>query len=76
MIGNGSDVCLSITGETYFYVFDAASGACPEGCTEHAYWGFSTNAQGRITLLGNWEQESGISEPAWLKDLAECRKWL
>ena len=74
--GDGSDVCLSITDEIYFYVFDAAGGDCPECCTEHAFWGFSTDAQSHITLLGNWEQKSGASQPAWLKDLAECRKWL
>ncbi|MCL5996229.1 MAG: hypothetical protein M1546_09245 [Chloroflexi bacterium] len=76
LLGDDSDVCLSVTGKTYVYIFDAAGGDCPSGCTEHTYWGFSTDAQGHVTLLGSWVWKWEAPEPAWFHDLAECRKWL
>lgn len=77
MYGDGNDVCLSIdnTGN-HFFIFDAASGDCPAGCTQHAYQGFVVGENGGITEVGTWDSTSGLPKPSWLTDAAACTAWL
>ncbi len=75
--GGGNDVCLQISGATHFYVFNAGSGDCPSGCINHAYWGFSVDNLGGITVLGTWRPSaSNASLPKWFQGLSSCRSWL
>jgi len=78
IVGDGSDVCLSIDGDSHFFIFDAASGDCPAGCTQHTYWGFVVTANSEITELGTWDDSTAAAEPAWLSDppAPACTKWL
>ena len=76
IIGDGDDVCLSIDGESHFYVFDTASGDCPAGCISHTYRGFSVDAAGHITELGTWEKNFQDYTPMWLQNLSACTRWL
>jgi hypothetical protein len=70
--GDGPDVCLSIDGDTHVYIFDDASGDCPAGCIDHLYRGFSVDASGQITPLG--EEQNPASPPPWWDDA--CASWL
>jgi hypothetical protein len=78
IVGDGSDVCLSIDGDSHFFIFDAASGDCPAGCTQHTYWGFVVTPNSEITKLGTWDDSTVSVEPAWLSDppAPACTKWL
>ncbi|WP_438011759.1 hypothetical protein WME89_25820 [Sorangium sp. So ce321] len=78
-VGDGDDVCLSIAGDRYHYIFDEGAGDCPAGCTSHTYWGFSTTPDGTIQPLGMFSPDRGPgseSRPGWFADLDECRQWL
>jgi hypothetical protein len=76
IVGDGNDVCLSIDGETHFFIFDAGSGDCPAGCIQHTYWAFAATVDSGITVLGTWDNSSGNAQPPWLLDLPACRAWL
>jgi hypothetical protein len=58
VLGDGNDVCVSLDSATYSYIFDAGSGDCEAGCINHTYWGFSTDANGMITILGSWSAKA------------------
>ena len=81
--GDGPDLCLSITGETFSYVFleawGSATGDCDAICSSHRFSGFTTDAAGAVTALGELElgKYSGSPEPpGWLAALSACTKWL
>ncbi|MDB4933347.1 MAG: hypothetical protein JWP87_319, partial [Labilithrix sp.] len=74
LIGDDSDVCASIAGQTYSYVFKKGEGDCPAGCTEITYSGFTTEPDGTVAVLGT-HGPAGGPLPAWLANLSACRKW-
>ncbi|WP_437663412.1 hypothetical protein [Sorangium sp. So ce1182] len=78
-VGDGDDVCLSIAGDRYHYIFKDGAGDCPAGCTSATYWGFSTTPDGAIRPLGmfstDWRSGSE-SWPSWFAGLNECRQRL
>ncbi|HXE96889.1 MAG TPA: hypothetical protein VN642_10815 [Dongiaceae bacterium] len=77
IVGDGNDVCLEISGDTHFFIFDAGSGDCPAGCINHVYRGFSVDGSGTIADLGTWQVPSpGVPPPQWFQDLSSCRNWL
>lgn len=77
IVGDGNDVCLQISGDTHSFIFDAGSGDCPAGCIDHAYWGFSVDNLGSISVLGTWQnRSSGVPMPQWFQNLSSCRNWL
>ena len=78
VVGDGSDVCLSMDGDNHFFIFNAGSGDCPAGCTQHTYWGFVVTANSEITELGTWDDSTATVEPAWMSDppAPACTKWL
>ncbi len=77
VLGDGNDVCLSIdNGGNHFFIFEAASGDCPSGCTQGVYQGIVVAEDGVITDLGTWDSTSGLPLPSWLTDAAACTAWL
>jgi hypothetical protein len=60
------DVCVSIEGEIFYYIFDEASGDCPAGCINYIYHDYSTDSTGIIT------PSSAVSS----QQRAACGKWL
>ena len=76
VVGDGSDICLSIQAEVHYYIFDEASGDCPSGCIQHHYRAYRVDQNGRTEALGEWLNSSREPEPQWLKNLSQCRKWL
>jgi hypothetical protein len=74
VIGDGNDVCVSIDSATYSYIFDAGSGDCQAGCINHTYWGFSTDENGTITVLGSSSNQN--PPPPWFTALAKCTQRL
>jgi hypothetical protein len=74
--GDGDDICVSMDGDSYSYIFDAGSGDCPAGCIEHTYSGFATaHAGADVVALGTWSNANG-SAPPWFTALPDCTKWL
>ncbi len=77
LIGDGSDVCLSINGDNHFFIFDAASGVdCLAGCSQHTYWGYNVAIDGSITALGTWEFGPWYVQPALMIGSPTCGAWL
>jgi hypothetical protein len=74
LLGDGNDVCVSIAGDTYSYVFDAGSGDCLAGCINHEYWGFEVDGEGNIVELGNFTNME--PEDPWFGALPDCTQWL
>jgi hypothetical protein len=67
--GGGSTLCAVRDGERYRYAVDRAGGDCPSGCTEHEVYGFSSDAAGQVTALGEWSSLSGDPAPAWVSEI-------
>lgn len=65
LVGDGSSICVSRDGDHYEYLVDRAGGDCPSGCTEHELHGFTSDAAGQVTALGEWSSTSGEPAPAW-----------
>lgn len=65
------DLCLSFTGDTATYIFDAAGGDCPSGCTTHTFSGFTSEADGGVTALGDWTPGTAPT-PGWYRDASRC----
>lgn len=77
--GDGSDICLVITGESYSYVFDHGTGDCWGPCDLHRFWGFRTEKPGAVQQLGAFEQVASkgkVAHPAWFEALPECQALL
>ncbi len=70
----GSDLCAAIDSATYSYIFNVGSGDCQAGCINRSYWGFSTDANGTVTVLGSWSTPD--PPPPWFMALAKCTQWL
>lgn len=67
VIGDSTDICLSIEGDAHVYIFDAASGDCMSGCIDHEYYGASVEPDGSVTVLGSFDPAvSPGSWPEWL----------
>lgn len=64
--GDGPTICVTPGDNTWHYVFDAAGGDCPAGCTTHAYSHFTTDGAGSLMVLETWSGESGMPAPAWV----------
>jgi len=73
-LGDSSDICLSVDGDLYLYIFKHGSGDCPAGCIENTYWGFLTESSGRPIPLGAFGR--GEPTPEWFTDTRECRALL
>jgi len=74
--GDGPTICVTPGPTTWHYAFDAASGDCPGGCTEHHDWHFATEGDGTVTPLGSWNSQDGMPAPAWVAQYASrsvCR---
>lgn len=71
--GDASDVCLEIKGDTHWFIFDAAGGDCPAGCTTHYYSAFSAAPGLVVTVLGSYDPSTDVTAPKWFDDLADCR---
>jgi hypothetical protein len=80
--GDFPDVCLSIEGDAYAYVFVEPSGLdhCDAVCPHHRFTGFRVDAAGAVEELGVYEVDSATkprpSAPAWLSGLGACTRWL
>lgn len=70
LVGDGDDVCAAFDGTAHAYLFKKGEGDCPSGCITRTYWGFSTNADGKVTPLGTWTRGSDPA-PTW-PALASC----
>lgn len=68
--GDGPTICATTGDATWHYVFDAAGGDCPAGCTTHAYQHFTTEPGGAVTALESWGTESQTPQPAWVAQFA------
>jgi hypothetical protein len=73
LLGDASDVCLEIQGDTHYFIFDTAGGDCPAGCTEHYYSAFSAAPGPVVQALGKYDSAQDPVAPAWYDDLADCR---
>lgn len=74
--GDGPDICASIDGDTYSYIFKEATGDCTSGCDTMAFHGFSTTSCSAtdVTSLGSFDDST--LPPAWFKALGKCTQWL
>lgn len=73
LVGDAPDICLSLDGNSVgTYIFDAAGGDCPAGCTTHDYTGFTSEADGGLSQLGVWL--NGTARPAWFPTTDECTR--
>jgi hypothetical protein len=68
--GDGPTICVSSGPSTWHYVFDAAGGDCPAGCTEHHDWHFTTEADGAVKVLEEWNSQDGTPAPTWVAQYA------
>jgi hypothetical protein len=68
--GDGPTICATTGDAVWHYVFDAAGGDCPAGCTEHAYSHFTTASDGAVTALETFSTMSGMPRPAWVTQYA------
>jgi hypothetical protein len=73
LTGDGSDVCLEIQGDSHYFIFDAADGDCPAGCTVHYYSAFVADPGPVVTALGTYDPAQDPNPPTWYTDLADCR---
>jgi hypothetical protein len=80
--GDFPDVCLSIEGDAYAYVFVEPTGLdhCETVCPHHRFTGFRVDAAGAVQELGVHEVDEKTkprpSAPAWLSGLGACTRWL
>ncbi len=72
--GDGPTICVTPGDATWHYVFDAAGGDCPAGCTEHAYSHFVTQTDGALTTLETWSGADPTGAPAWVAEYANYAK--
>ena len=68
--GDGPTICVTTSATTWHYVFDAASGDCPAGCTAHSYTHLTTESDGKLALIEAWSTEQGIAAPNWVGQYA------
>jgi hypothetical protein len=74
--GDGPTICVTPGADAWDYVFDAASGDCPGGCTMHDYSHFVTHPDGTIVVGETWNDQGGPPVPAWVTEYASrsvCR---
>jgi hypothetical protein len=69
--GDGPTICVTPGDTAWHYVFDAAGGDCPAGCTEHAYSHFVTRTDGALTALETWSGADLTAAPAWVAEFAD-----
>jgi hypothetical protein len=73
LAGDGPSLCVTPAGTTWNYVFDDASGDCPSGCIDHAYFYFTSEADGSVAYHGSWDGSGpATSRPAWVNQYAHC----
>lgn len=66
MMGDGPTICASFEGELVHYVFDDAWGDCPAGCIAHDYTHYTVDADGAVTLSGEWDNSGDDPAPEWV----------
>ena len=76
IMADGNDVCLTIEGDLYVYIFDSGFGDCTAGCIYHRYWGFSTDPSGNLKSLGKWNPQEEEMPPEWFEERPDCTQWL
>ncbi len=73
-IGGGPDICGTIEGAEYHYVFDLAGGDCPAGCINHRYFYFVSSPSEAPRFVGEWLPQTG-SPPDWMKRYGGCYRY-
>jgi hypothetical protein len=73
-VGGAPDICGTIEGAEYHYVFDLASGDCPSGCINHKYFYFVSSPLEAPRYAGEWQPQMG-SAPDWMKRYGRCYRY-
>ncbi len=73
-VGGGPDICGTIEGAEYHYVFDLASGDCPAGCINHRYFYFVSSPPEPPRFVGEWQPQMGAA-PDWMKRYGRCYRY-
>ena len=74
LVGGGPDICGTIEGSGYHYVFDLASGDCPAGCIYHKYFYFTSAPLESPRFAGEWDPQTGPA-PGWMKTFGTCYRF-
>lgn len=73
-VGGAPDICGTIDGAEYHYVFDLASGDCPAGCINHRYFYFVNSPSEAPRFVGEWLPQTG-SPPDWMRRYGRCYRY-
>lgn len=74
LMGGGRDICGTIEGAQYHYVFDLASGDCPAGCANHKYFYFVSSPMESPRFIAEREPRRGPA-PDWLRRYGHCYRF-